>query len=265
MAALRTRAAMLFTARDFRRVNFREGGACLRSTSGSPATSRQRSILTQALRKLADGIARRAGGSVDISLTENVTAAGKPRRRAAGDDRGRRTRHLLLLVELSGGARAVTWRCSTGLSHSPTGYSLCGARRRDGPRAIRDEIAGATGFRVLGFWDNGFRHISNARRPIRTPADCAGLRIRTVNNAHAPGVFPQARLRAGVHRHQGHGPGDRGRHRRCPGKSADQHRQFRAAALSPLCLADIAHVRRGAAAGQSRAVRRLAARGSGRG
>jgi TRAP-type transport system periplasmic protein len=35
-----------------------------------------------------------------------------------------------------------------------------------------------TPFRVLGFWDNGFRHISSVR-PIRSPYDCWGLRIRT--------------------------------------------------------------------------------------
>jgi TRAP-type C4-dicarboxylate transport system substrate-binding protein len=36
-----------------------------------------------------------------------------------------------------------------------------------------------TPFRALGFWDNGFRHFTNSVRPIRTPADCRGLRIRT--------------------------------------------------------------------------------------
>ena len=36
-----------------------------------------------------------------------------------------------------------------------------------------------TPFRVLGLWDNGFRHLTNKVRPIRTPADCRGLRIRT--------------------------------------------------------------------------------------
>jgi TRAP-type C4-dicarboxylate transport system substrate-binding protein len=33
--------------------------------------------------------------------------------------------------------------------------------------------------RVLGFWDNGFRHLTNRVRPIRKPQDCRGLRIRT--------------------------------------------------------------------------------------
>lgn len=33
-------------------------------------------------------------------------------------------------------------------------------------------------FKLLGIWDNGFRHISNKVRPICSPADCQGLRIR---------------------------------------------------------------------------------------
>lgn len=37
-------------------------------------------------------------------------------------------------------------------------------------------------FRILGYWDNGFRHISNSRGPIRAPEDCAGLRIRLMPN-----------------------------------------------------------------------------------
>lgn len=33
-------------------------------------------------------------------------------------------------------------------------------------------------FRLLAYWDNGFRHFSNRVRPIHTPADCKGIRIR---------------------------------------------------------------------------------------
>lgn len=36
----------------------------------------------------------------------------------------------------------------------------------------------ASPFKLLGVWDNGFRYFSNKVRPIRTPADCKGLRIR---------------------------------------------------------------------------------------
>ena len=57
----------------------------------------------------------------------------------------------------------------------------------DGP--LGDYLAGrieaATGYRLLGFWDNGFRHFSNSVHPIRQPEDCRGLRIRTLfSDAH---------------------------------------------------------------------------------
>lgn len=39
------------------------------------------------------------------------------------------------------------------------------------------------GLRVLGFWDNGFRHVTNSRRPIHSPADIASLKIRTPSDA----------------------------------------------------------------------------------
>ncbi len=52
----------------------------------------------------------------------------------------------------------------------------------DGPLGahLAELIAANTGYRLLAFWDNGFRHFSNGVRPIRRPADCQGLRIRTL-------------------------------------------------------------------------------------
>ena len=44
---------------------------------------------------------------------------------------------------------------------------------------VRRRMQESTKFRLLGLWDNGFRHLTNKVRPIRTPADCRGLRIRT--------------------------------------------------------------------------------------
>ncbi|MDA0240955.1 MAG: TRAP transporter substrate-binding protein [Proteobacteria bacterium] len=46
-----------------------------------------------------------------------------------------------------------------------------------------------TGFRVLAFFDNGFRHFSNGVKPIRTPADCQGLKLRTMNSELHQEVF----------------------------------------------------------------------------
>ena len=45
--------------------------------------------------------------------------------------------------------------------------------------SARRKIDAGTKCRLLGYWDNGFRYLSNRVRPIRRPADCSGLRIRT--------------------------------------------------------------------------------------
>ena len=52
----------------------------------------------------------------------------------------------------------------------------------DGPlgQHLASELSAHTGFRLLGWWDNGFRHLSNRVRPIQRPEDCQGLRIRTL-------------------------------------------------------------------------------------
>ncbi len=54
---------------------------------------------------------------------------------------------------------------------------------------LAGEVAGATGFQVLGWLDNGFRQISNRVRPIRTLDDCRGLKIRTLSSAVHGEVF----------------------------------------------------------------------------
>lgn len=35
-----------------------------------------------------------------------------------------------------------------------------------------------SGAHLLAFWDNGFRHITNSKRPVNTPEDLKGLKIR---------------------------------------------------------------------------------------
>ncbi len=48
---------------------------------------------------------------------------------------------------------------------------------------IRTKLEADSDFRVLGWWDNGFRHFTSAKRAIRSPADCIGQRIRTMGDA----------------------------------------------------------------------------------
>jgi TRAP-type C4-dicarboxylate transport system substrate-binding protein len=60
---------------------------------------------------------------------------------------------------------------------------------RDAARAAIDGALGThliertearLNYRILGWFENGFRHISNRLRPVRTPADLRGMRIRVL-------------------------------------------------------------------------------------
>ncbi len=42
------------------------------------------------------------------------------------------------------------------------------------------QLLSAKGFEVVGWWDNGFRHVSNNARPIMAASDMKGLKIRTL-------------------------------------------------------------------------------------
>ncbi|MCW8333839.1 TRAP transporter substrate-binding protein [Vibrio sp. SCSIO 43135] len=45
------------------------------------------------------------------------------------------------------------------------------------------------GYKVIGFWENGFRNITNAKRPINTPEDLQGLKVRTPNSSWRVKMF----------------------------------------------------------------------------
>lgn len=49
--------------------------------------------------------------------------------------------------------------------------------------ALREAVRAKTGFEALGFWDNGFRHMTNRLRPIRSPQDMRGMKVRMQPNA----------------------------------------------------------------------------------
>jgi TRAP-type C4-dicarboxylate transport system substrate-binding protein len=42
------------------------------------------------------------------------------------------------------------------------------------------EIEARVNYRILGWFENGFRHVSNRLRPVHTPADLTGMRIRVL-------------------------------------------------------------------------------------
>jgi TRAP-type C4-dicarboxylate transport system substrate-binding protein len=45
---------------------------------------------------------------------------------------------------------------------------------------LAQKIEERVGYRILGWFENGFRHISNRLRPVHAPADLAGMRIRVL-------------------------------------------------------------------------------------
>lgn len=52
-----------------------------------------------------------------------------------------------------------------------------------------ENLPGEHGIRVLGYFENGFRHISNSRTEIKTPEDLNGLAIRTPESSVSLAIF----------------------------------------------------------------------------
>ena len=60
-------------------------------------------------------------------------------------------------------------------------------RDREHMKRIEEEIvwpelaphAEEAGYKIIAVWENGFRHVTNNVRPIRTPADLSGIKLRT--------------------------------------------------------------------------------------
>ena len=49
--------------------------------------------------------------------------------------------------------------------------------------------AKSKGYRILGYFENGFRHITNNTRPINVPADLSGIKLRTPKGAWRVKMF----------------------------------------------------------------------------
>ena len=57
--------------------------------------------------------------------------------------------------------------------------------------AVRARIENVAGVKVVGVYENGFRHVINAKRAVRTPDDLRGLKIRISGGKFRQGVFSQ--------------------------------------------------------------------------
>jgi C4-dicarboxylate-binding protein DctP len=142
----------------------------------------EQSVHTRAVRVMIDTLLKKADGQVSVGFERNIT------------EQGRKAADLLDLVKT--GDLDLCYFSSSYLTRHVPALGLFDipfqfADRQDTRRRLeghlgtilRHEVAARTGYEVLAFWDNGLRNISNARRPIRSPEDCAGLRIRTLPSA----------------------------------------------------------------------------------
>lgn len=72
-------------------------------------------------------------------------------------------------------------------------------RDRDHMRRIAEEVvkpqlyplAEEQGYKIIGIWENGFRNITNNKRPINTPEDLDGIKLRTPKGKWRVRMFEQ--------------------------------------------------------------------------
>ena len=134
---------------------------------------------SRALKLIGNEITSALGDAVDIKYVWNIM------------DLGYRAEDILWLVEhglLTLGYQSSSYLTARvpelGIADLPFLFASTQAARAAMDGALGGALAGAiearTGFRILGWFENGFRHISNRLRPVRRPADLAGMRIRVL-------------------------------------------------------------------------------------
>jgi len=144
----------------------------------------ERSVHTRAVRVMMDAL----GAAAQVEFEPDVAA------------RGHKAADLLSLTE-SGAIDMCYFSSSYLASRVPalgaldipflfSGRSHTRSRlqRALGAQIARD-VATHTSYVALAFWDNGMRHLSNGKRPVHLPSDCAGLRIRTLPSAGYHATF----------------------------------------------------------------------------
>jgi tripartite ATP-independent transporter DctP family solute receptor len=134
---------------------------------------------SRALKRIGDRLAAEFGPRVEIKYVWNIM------------DLGYRAEDILWLVEhglLTLGYQSSSYLTDRvpelGVVDLPFLFADTATARAamDGElgRRLAGKIEERVGYRILGWFENGFRHVSNRVRPVRTPADLRGLRIRVL-------------------------------------------------------------------------------------
>jgi TRAP-type transport system periplasmic protein len=139
---------------------------------GPPTTG-----FSRALKRIGDRLAAEFGGRIEVKYVWNIM------------DLGYRAEDILWLVEhglLTLGYQSSSYLTdrvpALGIVDLPFLFADTQSARAAMDGALGDVLARKieerVNFRVLGWFENGFRHISNRMREVRAPADLAGMRIR---------------------------------------------------------------------------------------
>jgi len=140
-----------------------------------PATT----SFSRGLKLIGDRLAAAFGDQVDVKYVWNIM------------DLGYRAEDILWLVEdglLTLGYQSSSYLTDRapelGLVDYPFVFQTTPQARAAMDGALGEALARAleakANYRILGWFENGFRHISNRLRPIRRPADMSGMRIRVL-------------------------------------------------------------------------------------
>jgi TRAP-type transport system periplasmic protein len=141
---------------------------------GPPTTS-----FSRALRLIGDTLQQKFGDRVSVKYVWNIM------------DFGYRAEEILWLVE--DGVLTLGYQSSSYLTDRVSELGFVDLpflfAHRDEARAAMDgalgrylaeRIEARVNYRILGWFENGFRQISNRLRRVRVPADLAGMRIRVL-------------------------------------------------------------------------------------
>jgi TRAP-type transport system periplasmic protein len=134
---------------------------------------------SRSLKFIGDKLSAQFGDGVDIKYVWNIM------------DLGYRAEDILWLVEH--GLLTLGYQSSSYLTDRVAELGIADLpflfENNEQARAAIDgkfgemlvrKIEGQIDYRILGFFENGFRQVSNRLRPVHTPADLAGMRIRVL-------------------------------------------------------------------------------------
>ncbi len=140
------------------------------------------SIHTRACLRFGERLQEILGDAVDFQFVPDVLALGHK----SGELPGMVERGELSMCYISS-LRFTRWVPQLAIFDLPflMRDRAAAYRALDGApgEQLRALLLAQSPYRLLAYWDNGFRHFSNKVRPIRTPADCRGIRIRTQMSA----------------------------------------------------------------------------------